>query len=196
MPALVVDITNAFKNALLQREAAQMAEAARRWLLIESALQGQVDALALELAQKPGRVTRGQLLRSQRYRALRRQIDDELRRFSDFMEVSVTEGQRAMAAAALEHSATTIRAVAAEARVATNFNRLPVSAVENLIGMAGDGLPLRTLLDEAGKGAGDRLAQQLVNGIALGRGPVEVARQAVPARFGNELYQDANRRED
>jgi SPP1 gp7 family putative phage head morphogenesis protein len=119
-----------------------------------------------------------------RYRSLRSQIASELDTYAQFMTGSVTDGQRAAATMALEHSATAINSVAVESQVAVNFNKLPTSAVENLIGTAGDGSPLRAVLDDAARGAGDRLGQQLVNGIALGRGPLDVARTAMRLGLG------------
>jgi SPP1 gp7 family putative phage head morphogenesis protein len=122
-----------------------------------------------------------------RYRSLRSQIASELDTYAAFMNGSVTDGQRAAATMALEHSATAINSVAVESQVAVDFNRLPVSAVENLIGTAGDGSPLRTVLDDAARGAGDRLGQHLVNGIALGRGPLDVARTAMRLGLGQSF---------
>ena len=63
------------------------------------------------------------------------------------------------------------------------FNRLPVAAVENMAGLAGDGSPLRAVLNDAARVGPDAMAQELVNGIALGRNPI-AGRPCVPIRLG------------
>ena len=163
-----------------------MAEAARRWIGVEQSLQAAIDALAYEMAQSDI-ISMGQLSRSARYQALRRQIAEELARYSDYAEGRIRSGQIDMINDALTHSARMINAVSAEAQIVTPFNRISVSAVNNMIGFAGDGSPLRTVLDDATRGAGDALGQQLISGTALGKNPVEVARQALRMGLGQSF---------
>jgi hypothetical protein len=179
----VVTVVQQHRAALLAREAATMQAAAARWIGVENALNAQVDALALELANT-GTPTWGQLVRSRRYAALRQQINAELSKYAGYMDDTITRGQRNMAVMALEHSARAIDAVATEAGIVVPFDRISVAAVEDMIGLAGDGTPLRAILDDAARGAGDALGQQLVNGIALGKNPITVARQAMRLGLG------------
>jgi hypothetical protein len=187
MPPLAIDVMEAQRAGLLRAEQAQMAEAARRWLGVEQALQVQVDALALELQRDGGSVTMGQLQRSRRYQELQRQVDAELGRYASYLNGRIVDGQRTMALNALSHSQATIQAIAAEAEIVVQFNQLPVAAVENMIGLAGDGSPVRALLDEAAAAGPDAMAQELVNGIALGRNPLEVARRAIRQGLGQSF---------
>ena len=53
------------------------------------------------------------------------------------------------------------------------FNRLPVAAVQNMVGLTGQGTPVGDVLARRGDGGADGLRQALVDGIALGRNPVE-----------------------
>lgn len=186
MPSAVVDTINRYRALLLDAEQAQTAEAARRWLQIEQALQAQVDALAYELANTTT-PTFGQLSRSARYRALRQQLNAELAKYVNETEDVITRGQRDMITRAISHSATAINTVATEAQIIVPFNQLPTEAVANMIGLAGDGSPLRAVLNEATRGAGDALGQQLVNGIALGKNPVTVARMAMRLGLGQSF---------
>ena len=182
----VVTVVQQHRAALLAREQATMQAAAQRWLGVETALNAQVDALALELANT-GTPTWGQLTRSRRYAALRQQINAELGKYADYMDDTITRGQRNMAVMALEHSARAIDAVATEAGIVAQFDRISVAAVEDMIGLAGDGTPLRAILDDAARGAGDALGQQLVNGIALGKNPIDVARAAMRLGLGQSF---------
>lgn len=186
MPPAIIDQLATYRAALLNQEQGAMQSAARRWLQVETAINAQVDALALEMANADT-VTMGQLSRSVRYQALRRQINAELDRYAAYMDDSITRGQRNMATMALQHSAAAIDSVATQAQMVVNFNRLPVSAVSDMIGLAGDGSPLRAVLDDAARGAGDALGQQLVNGVALGKNPIAVARQAIRLGLGQSF---------
>ena len=186
MPPAIIDAATAFKDGLLQREAAQMAEAARRWLVVERTLQDSIDALAYELANT-GTPTMGMLSRSARYQALRRQIAAELDKYAQYMDGRIADGQRNAVTMAVEYSAASVNAVAIESQAAVNFNRLLVSATENLIGMAGNGSPLIDVLNDATQGAADRMAERLIAGLALGKNPLEVARQAIRLGLGSSF---------
>ena len=187
MPPLVVDVVQNHRAALLARETAAMQEQARRWLQVEQAIQAQTDALALELARTPGSATMGQLSRSRRYAALMEQTRDELRKYEDYIEPRITDGQRDMITRAIQHSEQAVQAVATESGITVPFNRLPVQNVEAMVGLAGDGSPLRSILADASRVGPDALAQHLVNGIALGRNPIEVARQAIRQGLGQSF---------
>jgi hypothetical protein len=187
VPPAIVDAAIRHRAALLAREQAAVQAASVRWLAVERNLRAEIEALAMELALHPDRATRVQLLRMARYRALRAQVDDELRRYSAYMESRIVDGQRAMAAAALEHSAAMIDTAAAEAQVAVPFVKLPRAAIEEMIGVAGDGSPLRAVLDSASRGAGDALGDVLVRGVALGKSPLVVAQEAIRLGLGKSF---------
>jgi len=187
VPPAVVDAINAHRAALLAREQAAMQAQAQAWLGVEQALQTQVDALALELAQNPGAATMGQLQRSRRYQALLQQTRAELRNYEGYIEQRIEAGQQDMVTLALQHSQQAVNAVATEAQIVASFDRLPVSAVNNMVGLAGDGSPLRAVLADATRGAPDALARELVNGIALGRNPIAVARTAMRLGLGQSF---------
>jgi len=186
MPPAVVDAINSHRAALLASEDAAMRAQAQAWLQVEQSLQAQVDALALELANT-STPTMGMLQRSRRYRALMEQTRDELRKYEAFMEPRIRSGQEDMITLALQHSRQAVNAVATEAQMVVQFDRLPVSAVENMVGLAGDGSPLRAVLNDAARVGPDAMAQELVNGIALGRNPVAVARRAIRLGLGQSF---------
>jgi hypothetical protein len=186
MPSAVVTAINDHRAALLAREASAMQTQAQAWLRVEQSIQAQVDALALELANT-STPSMGMLQRSRRYRALMEQTRDELRKYEDFMEPRIRSGQQDMITLALQHSAQAVNAVATEAGIVVPFDRLPVSAVNNMVGLAGDGSPLRAVLADASRVGPDALANELVTGIALGRNPIAVARQAIRLGLGQSF---------
>jgi len=101
------------------------------------------------------------------------------------MEDQIREGQRTAASMAIDHAVGAINASAQEAgMMAVQFNRLPVAAVENMVGLTTTGSPLSSVLADASRGAPERLGQELINSIALGRNPIETARLAVRRGLG------------
>lgn len=179
MPPLVIDLMQGWRADLLRGDEAMQRAMAQRWLGVEQALSAQLDALTLELQRDGGRVTMGQLQRNRRYRALMGQADDELRKYRRFVEGRIVDRQQALLNAAISHSQAAVSAVATEAELLVQFNRLPVSAVENMVGLTGDGNPVRDILADASRDGPEGLTQELVDGIALGRNPVETARRAL-----------------
>lgn len=179
MPPLVIDLMQGWRADLLRGDEAMQREMAQRWLGVERALSTQLDALTLELQRDGGRVTMGKLQRNRRYRELMGQVDDELRKYSRFAERRIVDRQQALLNAAISHSQAAVSAVATEAEMLVQFNRLPVSAVENMVGLTGAGTPVRDILADASRDGPEGLTQELVDGIALGRNPVETARRAL-----------------
>lgn len=183
MPPLIVDVVTAHRAALLAQEQAAMQEMARRWLQVESALDNAIQLTALELINN-GTMTPSQIMRSRRWFSLMEQTRDELRRYEAYMEPRIISGQRNAITQAVQHSEAAVQAAAAEAQIVVPFNRLPVTAVENMVGLAGDGSPLRAILEDASRAGADALGEQLVRGIALGVNPREVARRAMRLGLG------------
>lgn len=180
---LVVRVMLQFKAALLSREIDQMEEMARRWLTIEQNLQGSIDALALELdrlRQEGETIQVSKLIRMERYRRLLDQVSTQLSYYSDYADSRIRSGQQEMIVLGISNATDSIRNYyATHNRVAGAFDVLPVSALENMIGLAGNGSPLRKLLQDSWPAAVDGLTGQLINAIALGKNPNDTARAMV-----------------
>ena len=180
MPPLAIDVMEAHRAALLRADDAAMRAMAQRWLQIERALQAQVDALILEILQQGGGpLTMWQLVRLRRYQTLLEQLNIQAAQFVDYVTQDITTRQRTAGMEAIDQSSLAISAAAADAGIQLQFDRLPVSNVERMVGLAGDGSPLRTILQSASTTGADALAQQLIQGVALGLNPREIARRAM-----------------
>jgi SPP1 gp7 family putative phage head morphogenesis protein len=80
-----------------------------------------------------------------------------------------------------------MEAAAEGAGITATFNRLPVAAIENLVGMLGDGSPLKTLLDQL-PGDGRRIVSEgLLEAVSLGIGPAATARKIRQALDFNQM---------
>lgn len=180
----VIRLLRSFKADLLRQERAQMEAMAARWLNVERRLHGQMDALAMEMVgikRDGGTVSPELLMTQQRYRELLTQLQQEMEPYSDYVERTITDRQRQLARLGIKHAE---RAITSQG-VAGGFNRLPVEAVENLAGFAANGTPLNNLLMMTWPDAAIGLTQELVNGIALGRNPRQVARMMANGATGS-----------
>lgn len=179
MPPLVIDVMESFRASLLRADEAAIRQMAARWLDVERQLQAQVDALALEIAAQEQPITMYQLSRLRRYQTLREQVAAQMSQYGAVVEADVRRRQLDAGLQAIEQSSLAIQATAADAGIPLQFDRLPVSSVERMVGLAGNGSPLRAVLADAGRLGPDALANELIRGVALGLNPREIARRAM-----------------
>jgi hypothetical protein len=174
----VVATIRQFRQGLLDREAVQMREMAGRWLMLERTLQAEIDGLARDFAAEKAAgwsVSQAKLYRMDRYQSLLGQLREQTERYGDYAVGQITARQLELAGLGIDHAAQAIRAVS----VSAAFDVLPVSAIQAMAGLAGDGSPLRSLLAASYPDAVEGLTTALVRGTALGWHPTRVARAMV-----------------
>ena len=175
---LVVIVMRGFREALLARELAQMQQMAKHWLGVERALDAQIAALAQDLADEKAAgkvVSIWKVQRMQRYQLLMSQARGEMAQYAQWSLRTITGEQAAYAQLGIDHAIASIQA-SYPGRIGPFFNRLPVDAIENMVGLVGDGSPLLSLLrDTWGDGAAG-MTRALVNGTALGWNPRRTAK--------------------
>lgn len=174
---LVVQLMRQFKQALLLREAAEMQTMAARWLEIERAVEAQISLIARELAteQAAGQVvSQGRLYQMERYQSLLGQMRREIEGYTMWAERAIAGGQEEYARLGIEHARQAI-AVSYSGGVVPYFAVLPVSATQNMVGLLGDGTPLRRLLEQSWPDAADAMTRALIKGTALGWNPTRTA---------------------
>jgi len=175
----VIRILYEFRKAVELRELAMLDEMADRWLMIENRLDGDITALAYELQKLKDEgkiISESVVLQNQRYKALKEQMEREIAKYNRDYAVGMIEGQQ------LQYSKLGINAAQTAMRsgmgtIGYNFNLINVDAVMNMIGFAGNGSPLYTLLQKDYGDAVHGLTNALINGIARGYGPVKTARE-------------------
>lgn len=188
----VVRLMRLKRAALLAREALQMGEMTDAWLDVEMALDGaindlvnQIDAL-LQAGTPP---TQGQLYRLERYHELLIQAEKEIAKYvADYLSPQLIEWQEEMVRLGLQDAIEAIKVSQFSAGIfGVDFNRLPVSAVELLVGLAGDGSPLLELLIDrviAGPEFAAKVMETLIEAVALGYNPRKTARLIKDALTG------------
>jgi SPP1 gp7 family putative phage head morphogenesis protein len=183
----VVTVLREFKQALALREATQMQEMARRWLAVEQALDARIMALVREVdALRTEGLTpsASKIFQLQRYRELLRQAEAEFTQYATWATAEIIRQQEQLGTLGLQQAAAAIDA-AYYPRLAGYFDRLPVEAIQTMIGLAGNGQPIGELLvrrmirDAQGQplpGVWERLTRTLIESTAIGRNPRDTAR--------------------
>jgi hypothetical protein len=187
-PAVVVAMRE-FKDGLLREETMQMQAMAREWIRVEDSLQSQVSALAYDVSERYAAgetVSKARLYRLQRYKSLVAQTQTEFAKYAKYADSSITDYQQKTGERGLNDAQVALQLSYLDAgSVGVYFNRLPIEAIENIVGMAGNGMPIDRLLrlrmvrDANGRplpGVLDRLTNSLLKGTAQGINPRDVAR--------------------
>lgn len=175
---MVVSIMRAHKKAILAQEESKIEEMARRWLIIERSMADDLSALALEAArlQEEGQiVNKALVLRMERMKKLLYQVRAETGKYVNWADEFISDYQALLAEQGIEHANDAIISLLDEYEVSGSFDRLNVSAIENMIGMAGDGSPLERYLRDVHMASADGMIDALINGVAKGMHPTKIA---------------------
>lgn len=176
---LVVQVMRSHKAALIRQDAEQMAAMAAQWRRVEAALQDQVELFARRVAEdrlNPGQIQSRQF-QLDRYQSLLNQVRTELDKYTNYADALITERQRTLGSTAIQQAGQAIRAVANGTKI--GFDVLPIRAIENMVGLGGDGSPLRNLLVDSYGAAADGMLNALVRATATGQNPRVTARSMV-----------------
>jgi hypothetical protein len=147
----ILDIVDQFRAALLRKERKAAVRLVNAYGLAWQRLERELSKLTRQIAEARERgetVNQLWLARQERYFALLQQVGAEMAKFADVAAVTITKQQKSAAKAGLSDSVALMEAAAESAGVSTAFNRLPVAAVENIVGTLGDGSPLCSLLGQ------------------------------------------------
>lgn len=180
---LVVVAMREFKAGLLAREDAQMFEMAQQWLTVERSLTELIENLANDFEKRKldgETISAAAFYKMDRYKRLRSQARDETAQYAQWADGSLTQYQDTSVDLGLDHSRQAIQ-LSYSPSVGAFFDRLPKEAVQNIVGIAGNGRPLGELLKNRmvtnDQDVWQRLVDNLVRGTALGYNPRKVARQ-------------------
>lgn len=172
---------NEHRQDLIAQDAGTMVNMANRWLQLENSLEAQIGMLAREITdmQAAGQaVGINRVLKLKRYRTLLGQFNAEASKYNKWAAGEIATQQRRLAKMGLTHAveATQMSLTEAGYGVGRFFDRVPVRAIENMIGMTGSGAPLRELLNEAAPLSVEHMTRALIEGLAMGLPPGQTAR--------------------
>lgn len=170
----ILQVLREQRAALLRGDVATLQQYASRWQSVEDTLADSIELLARDIAERQALgldVSRNSLYRLDRYQRLLEQTRDTINGFAVGIEPDIRQQQTEL------WTQGQVDAIAQlEAITGASWSTLPVSAGNTFIGFAVDGSPLRSLLLQAWPDAADRMTNTLLQGIALGKNPRNVAR--------------------
>ena len=182
-----------FRAALLRRDDAALKRLMAAYRPAYTRMQARVAALTAQIAtaQAEGKTVRPSwLVEKGRLETLQRQIVREWARFADVAEGIITDTQQAAAAAAATDAHQLTLAALSDAglsglSVGASVTQLHPAAFESLVGVLGDGSPLRDILDTLGAQAAQDVGDTLKHAVAVGRNPRQTARDIREALGGD-----------
>ena len=180
--SIVVQRMKQFKDDLVARDADTILQLGQRWARLEGALEANIQLLVLELQelQAAGLAFNIQdVYRLNRYQKLLAQMQVEMTYYNLWVAEYVVENQRKMAVLGINNATELIQLSLLEGGLGAGafFDKLPVEAIELMIGNAGKGGPVYALLQEAYPLAVDQMTDALIRNVALGLGPRVTAEQ-------------------
>lgn len=185
----IYQLSQAFRAALLKRERAAAVRLVKAYGPIWQRLSKRLDVLTKQIddARAAGELINPfWLLRQERYQALLDQVSTEIAKFADVAGEVIGGEQQAAVRAAVRDSERLILTGAEQAgAVSGTFNRLPVPAIESMVGFLSDGSPLHSLLDDLAPSGRRKVEEELLSAIALGIGPRATANKIRDALGGN-----------
>ncbi|HEY0171604.1 MAG TPA: phage minor head protein [Pyrinomonadaceae bacterium] len=178
----VYDTAEAFKARLFSRERRAASLLVRAYAVSYERIKKKLNDLArdIEAARLRGdEIPAGWLYERGRLATLKKEMTAEMLRFSQGAARVISAEQAAAARLGLADArALVVAALDAEGlSVQARFGNLNTAAVEAAAGFASDGSPLATLLNEAGRRAGERARLALVSGVAEGASADVIARR-------------------
>ena len=170
----VVRVARAFRAAILADDAEQMALLADRYLQLELSLEDTIAALAERIANMDD-ATYWQIQRLETYQRYQLRLLAELDKYNAWVAENVREGQLRFAGLGTDHAAATLETARRGASV-------PLTSAERdrlmaMVGYAGDGSPLSTLLAQSGDYVRAAVTQKLLRAVATAQNPRITARE-------------------
>lgn len=174
MPTSELDrAVSGFRRALLARERGASSEMVRVYGNSWKRLQGDIDRITKELTRVAPDDRMRLILQLQRARELRAQTEQELKKFADYASARIRYQQERAISAASREAGEMIRAAVG---VGFDFNRLPKSAIESLLGAIQAGSPVHERLMALAGVTASQVEDSLLQGLMLGQGANQIAR--------------------
>lgn len=167
----VITLAEQFSSRLDRQDAQELERIIRAYAGIQSRIQGEIDALALEINQ--GAIpTRAQVLKMARFKRLMAETEAELQKFQSFLGVEIGGMGREYIGKGLHDSqALMAAAVGDEPALVARFRALPPETVERLMGFLDPTGPLYARLELLAPHAAEMFRDAILENIALGRNP-------------------------
>jgi hypothetical protein len=190
-PAIVQSV-NRFRAALLAAERESAVRLVSAYGGVYQNLQDKIRALEADIIDIGMGATPAQVAKLARYRELMRQVAVEMDKFAVILENEVSLLRTAAARQAAEQAATLIQQAlpampdAVRSALVARLNRLPVEAMEVMLGQLAADSPLSAIFAGYGAQAAQSMSDALLHGVALGYSPRKVA-DTIRRALGGDL---------
>jgi SPP1 gp7 family putative phage head morphogenesis protein len=171
----IITVAREFRAEVLRGDKAMLRQLSAAYESIDRRLRIDLNALMRDIqkAKREGKtVNRDWLRRSFRYQQLIRQAQAEIGGYTRGASLFVESKQRESINLGLAHAQGLLDA----ADVGITFARLPTEAIEELVGVLGNGSPLSKTLDKLGSEVASDIRKSLIEGLGAGHGPAKIAR--------------------
>jgi hypothetical protein len=168
------EILNSFLDKASKYEKQEIVTLANGWDKVSNHLEGLLSDLS-NLDVK----TADQLYKEKKYQQFLVESKNQVDKFSKLSNVVIEDGQAKFLELGLASSQKAI------GLVTVNFNKLNISAVNNMIGLTSQGSKLETLLAASYPKSIEKLKSTLINASGLGYSPVKTAKLLSADMGGN-----------
>jgi len=155
-------------------ESKEIIQLANKWGVVADNLTDIID----KLSQKKI-LSADQLYRLDTYQQFLASAKEQIYTYNNFASGVITNGQKQFAQIGLNIATDNIELIT------TNFHKLNLDSVKNMIGMTSDGSPLYDLLIKSYPQTIDKITNTLINANALGYNPVKTAGLLADSMNGN-----------
>ncbi|MHB8962009.1 MAG: structural protein [Saccharofermentanales bacterium] len=175
MTDTVIELAEQFKAALARQDMAAERRLITAYRGLWATIREKADALILEIStlEEP---TPGQVQRLKRYGALMEDIRQELGRFGTYARVEMSTAAREAIRMGEGNARILTAAQLGNAQLASQLNRLNPEAIERLLGFLSSDGALFKRLDKLSGWTAQQVADAILEGVALGKGPRATAK--------------------
>lgn len=175
MSDTVIELAEQFKAALARQDLAAERRLITTYRGLWATIREKADALILEIGTLEN-ATPAQVQRLKRYGALMEDIRQELGRFGTYARVEMTIAAREAIRMGEGNARILTAAQLGNAQLASQLNRLNPEAIERLLGFLSSDGALFKRLDKLSGWTAQQVADAILEGVALGKGPRATAR--------------------
>ena len=164
------ELARAFKAAIDRQDAAALTRLAKTYRQLYLRMQPKLDSLLLAIS-KLDAPTNGQIMRLAQYRNLMSALEDELAKYSAYVQVEIQTN----AQASIEMAVKQVTAFLKEAGYSMPKS-LPTNAIYSMLGFLQENSPLYERIGKLAPFHTERVMNALLEGISFGYNPVKTAK--------------------
>lgn len=173
---IIYKLTEQFARDVKNMNRAASSELVRAYGGIWKNLNAKIQQIATDYEKSGATNPQIWLNEQNRLRLLKAQVEAELRRFANTASQVTYVTQKDVINAAIDHTEQSIQAMAKQAGLSLYWNRIDPFVMQQMVGVLTQGSPLDKLLRSYGDIAADSMGKKLLNGLTMGVGPRQIAR--------------------